>query len=130
MKQILTKDCINLNLTGKTKLEVIDELVDILDRAGKLNDKEEYKKEILAREAKSSTGLEEGIAIPHAKTSAVKVPSVAFGISREGVDYESLDGEKSQIFFMIAAPAGATDSHIELLSKLTTLLLEDDGFFC
>ena len=126
MKQILTKDCINLNLTGKTKLEVIDELVDILDRAGKLNDKEEYKKEILAREAKSSTGLEEGIAIPHAKTSAVKVPSVAFGISREGVDYESLDGEKSQIFFMIAAPAGATDSHIELLSKLTTLLLEDD----
>ena len=123
---MLTEDCINLNLTGKTKAEVIDEMVEILFAAGKLNDKEEYKKEILKRESQSSTGLEEGIAIPHAKTSAVKIPSIAFGLSKEGVDYESLDGEPSKLFFMIAAPANASDTHIEVLSKLTTMLLDDD----
>ena len=126
LNKMLTEDCINLNLTGKTKAEVIDEMVEILFAAGKLNDKEEYKKEILKRESQSSTGLEEGIAIPHAKTSAVKIPSIAFGLSKEGVDYESLDGEPSKLFFMIAAPANASDTHIEVLSKLTTMLLDDD----
>ena len=126
LEQMLTKDCICLELKGKTKAEVIDEMVDILYSAGKLNDKEEYKKAILKREAESSTGLEEGIAVPHAKTSAVKIPSIAFGLSKEGVDYNSLDGEPSKIFFMIAAPANAADTHIEVLSKLTTMLLEDE----
>ena len=101
-------------------------MVEILYQGGKLNDKEEYKKAILAREAQSSTGLEEGIAIPHAKTSAVKIPSIAFGLSKNGVDYESLDGEPSKLFFMIAAPANASDTHIEILSKLTTMLLDDE----
>ena len=126
LNKMLTENCINLNLTGKTKAEIIDEMVEILYSAGKLNDKEEYKKEILKREAQSSTGLEEGIAIPHAKTSAVKIPSIAFGLSKEGVNYESLDGEPSKLFFMIAAPANASDTHIEVLSKLTTMLLDDD----
>ena len=126
LSKMLTEDCINLHLTGKTKSEIIDEMVEMLYSAGKLNDKEEYKKEILKREAQSSTGLEEGIAIPHAKTAAVKVPSIAFGISKEGVDYESLDGEPSKLFFMIAAPANASDTHIEVLSKLTTMLLDDN----
>ena len=93
---------------------------------GKLNDKEEYKKAILAREAQSSTGLEEGIAIPHAKTSAVKIPSIAFGLSKNGVDYESLDGEPSKLFFILSAPANASDTNIEILSKLTTMLLDDE----
>lgn len=126
LEEMLTRECINLNLKAKTKEEVIDEIINMLDKAGRLNDKEEYKKEILKRESQSSTGLEEGIAIPHAKTKAVKVPSIAFGRSLKGVDYESLDGESSKLFFMIAAPANATDSHIEVLSKLTTLLLDDD----
>ena len=126
INNMLSENCINLNLKGTTKSEIIDELVEILYAAGKLNDKEEYKKEILKREAQSSTGLEEGIAIPHAKTSAVKVPSIAFGLSKTGVDYESLDGEPSKLFFMIAAPANASDTHIEVLSKLTTTLLDDD----
>lgn len=126
INNMLSENCINLNLKGTTKSEIIDELVEILYAAGKLNDKEEYKKEILKREAQSSTGLEEGIAIPHAKTSAVKVPSIAFGLSKAGVDYESLDGEPSKLFFMIAAPANASDTHIEVLSKLTTTLLDDD----
>ena len=123
---LLTLECINLNLKGQTKQEIIDEMVEILYQGGKLNDKEEYKKAILAREAQSSTGLEEGIAIPHAKTSAVKIPSIAFGLSKNGVDYESLDGEPSKLFFMIAAPANTSDTHIEILSKLTTMLLDDE----
>ena len=123
---LFSENCINLNLKGSTKSEIIDELVEMLNVAGKLNDKEEYKKQILKRESQSSTGLEEGIAIPHAKTAAVKIPSIAFGISKNGVDYESLDGEPSKLFFMIAAPANASDTHIEILSKLTTMLLDDE----
>ncbi|WP_300342665.1 fructose-specific PTS transporter subunit EIIC [Fusobacterium sp.] len=126
LKDMLIKNCMNLNLKGKTKEEVIDEMIGMLMDNGRLNDREEYKKEILKRESQSSTGLEEGIAIPHAKTKAVKIPSIAFGRSLEGVDYDSLDGEPSKLFFMIAAPADATDSHIEVLSKLTTLLLDDN----
>ena len=126
LKDMLIKNCMNLNLKGKTKEEVIDEMIGMLMDNGRLNDREEYKKEILKRESQSSTGLEEGIAIPHAKTKAVKIPSIAFGRSLEGVDYDSLDGESSKLFFMIAAPADATDSHIEVLSKLTTLLLDDN----
>ncbi|CRF33913.1 PTS system fructose-specific EIIABC component [Brachyspira suanatina] len=126
LKDVITLDCINIDLKGTTKSEIIDEMVDILYNNGKLNDREEYKQEILKREAQSSTGMEEGIAIPHGKTKAVKIPTVAIGISKKGVDYESLDGEPSHLFFMIAAPENSNDSHIELLSKITTLLLEDD----
>ena len=126
LKDVITLDCINIDLKGQTKSEIIDEMVDILYNNGKLNDREEYKKEILKREAQSSTGMEEGIAIPHGKTKAVKIPTAAIGISKKGVDYESLDGEPSHLFFMIAAPENSNDSHIELLSKITTLLLEDD----
>ena len=126
LKDVITLDCINIDLKGQTKSEIIDEMIDILYNNGKLNDREEYKKEILKREAQSSTGMEEGIAIPHGKTNAVKIPTVAIGISKKGVDYESLDGEPSHLFFMIAAPENSNDSHIELLSKITTMLLEDD----
>lgn len=126
LKDILTLDCVNIDLKGTTKSEIIDEMIDILNDAGKLNDREEYKKEILKRESQGSTGMEEGIAIPHAKTNAVKTSTVAIGISKKGVDYESLDGEPSRLFFMIAASDTSADSHIEILSKLTTLLLEDE----
>ena len=124
--EMLTKETIELNLTAGTKAEVIDKMVDILFNAGKINNKEVFKEGILKRESQSSTGLEEGIAIPHAKNSAVLVPSIAFGRVKAGVDYESLDGEPSTLIFMIAAPENATDSHIDTLAKLTNLLLEDD----
>lgn len=126
LKSMITKECISLNLTAKSKNDVIDELVNMLFKNGKLNDPKEYKAQILKREEESSTGLEEGIAIPHAKTAAVKVPTVAIGISKDGIDFNSLDGEPSKLFFMIAAPANAKDSHIEVLSQLSTSLLEDD----
>ncbi len=123
---LLSLETINLDLKAKKKEEAIDELVNVLDKAGKLANREEFKKAIIARENISSTALEEGIAIPHAKTSAVKEAALAFGLSKEGIDYESLDEEPSTIFFMIAAPEKSTDAHIETLSKLTTLLLDDD----
>ncbi len=99
---LLTRDTIQLDLQASSKAAVIDELVNVLDRAGKLNDRSAYKEAILAREAQSTTGLGEGIAIPHAKTAAVKTPAIAFGRSA-GVDYEALDGQPSRLFFMIAA---------------------------
>ncbi len=123
---LLSLKTIKLDLKANTKADVIDELVDVLDGAGKLSDKAEFKEGILARESISSTALEEGIAIPHAKTAAVKEPALAFGLSREGVDYDALDEEPSTLFFMIAAPEKSNDAHIETLSTLTTMLLDDD----
>ena len=103
----LKRDTIILNLTSTTKTEVIDELVNKLDNAGRLNNKTEYKNAILAREADFSTEIGDGIAIPHAKTAAVKTPALALGISKKGIDYDSLDGNPAYIFFMIAASEGA-----------------------
>lgn len=126
LKEMLSKELINLNLSATTKEEAINELVDLLFYAGKISDKETFKKGILDREAHSSTGLEEGIAIPHAKNSAVISPAIAFGRIKNGIDYKSLDGEPTTLIFMIAAPENATDSHIETLSKLTTTLLDEE----
>lgn len=124
--ELLSKDTIILNLKSKTKLEVIDELIDKLDTAGKLNDREEYKKAILKREEEFSTGVGDGVAIPHAKTSAVKLPSLAFGYSKEGIDYGSLDGKPAHIFFMIAGGENANNEHLETLSRLSVMLMNED----
>lgn len=123
---LLDKKSIELNLTSKNKESVIDELVNLVDLSGKLNDKNEYKKEILEREAKSTTGIGDGIAIPHAKTKAVKNACLAAGVSKYGIDYDSLDGNPSNLFFMIAAPEGANDTHLEVLSRLSTMLIDDN----
>jgi PTS system fructose-specific IIC component len=121
---LLKEETIVLHLKAKTKEEVIEELADVLDRAGKLSDKQAFKQAIFAREAQSTTGIGEGIAIPHAKTKAVRVPAVAFGRSQAGVDYKALDGKPSHLFFMIAAPEGANNTHLEALSRLSTLLMD------
>ncbi|MEY8000236.1 fructose-specific PTS transporter subunit EIIC [Clostridium sp. Mt-5] len=125
--ELLEKNTIKLKLESDTKSEVINELVNILDSAGKLNDREEYKKQILKRESEFSTGIGEGIAIPHAKTSAVKIPSLAFGIKKEGLDYESLDGTDAKLFFMIAATEGADNEHLDTLARLSSMLM-NEGF--
>lgn len=124
--ELLTKDTINLSLISEQKLGVIDELVTVLDSAGRLADMPEYKKAILAREEQSTTGIGEGIAIPHAKTKAVKQPAIAFGRSISGVDYQSLDGQPAHLFFMIAAPEGANNTHLEALSRLATILMKEE----
>ncbi|WP_114569818.1 PTS fructose transporter subunit IIABC [Exiguobacterium flavidum] len=122
---LLTRDTIKLDLASTSKAGVIDELVDVLHGAGKLNDRNAYREAILAREAQSTTGLGEGIAIPHAKTAAVKTPSIAFGRST-GIDYEALDGQPSKLFFMIAAGEKADNAHLETLSKLSVYLMDED----
>ncbi|MDN4073228.1 PTS fructose transporter subunit IIABC [Fictibacillus terranigra] len=122
--ELITKETIKLHLESKKKADVIDELVQKLDEAGKLNSKEDYKEAIMARESQSTTGIGEGIAIPHAKTAAVKTPAIEFGRSVDGLDYDSLDGQPSKLFFMIAASEGANNEHLETLSKLSTFLMD------
>ncbi|EPZ38833.1 MULTISPECIES: PTS fructose transporter subunit IIABC [Anoxybacillus] len=121
---LLTEDTIVLDLNARTKKEVIEELVDVLEKTGKLNNRQTFIEAIFAREAQSTTGIGEGIAIPHAKTKAVRTPAVVFGRSKEGIDYDSLDGKRSHLFFMIAAPEGANNTHLEALSRLSTLLMD------
>ena len=124
--ELLGKDTIKLNLKANSKMEVLDQLVDVLYDAGRLNDKELYKEEILKRESLSSTGIGEGIGIPHGKTSAVKKASLALGIFKDGVDFDSLDGAPVNIVFMIAAPEGANNEHLETLSRLSVLLMNPE----
>jgi PTS system fructose-specific IIC component len=122
--ELLKKDTIILQLKASSKQEAIDELVSKLAGAGRLHDQEQFKKAILAREAQSTTGIGEGIAIPHAKTAAVKTPAICFAKSDAGVNYESLDGQPAHLFFMIAASEGANNAHLETLSRLSTLLMD------
>ncbi|MDR7074574.1 PTS fructose transporter subunit IIABC [Fictibacillus barbaricus] len=122
--ELLTKETIILDLQAQAKETVIDELIDKLHSAGKLNNKEDYKKAILARESQSTTGIGEGIAIPHAKTNAVSEPAIAFGRSVQGIDYESLDGNHAHLFFMIAAYENANNDHLQTLSRLSSFLMD------
>ncbi|WP_409288422.1 fructose-specific PTS transporter subunit EIIC [Peribacillus sp. SCS-37] len=124
---LLKRDTVILDLASSSKLNVIEELASKLDEAGRLNDKEGFLSAITAREEQSTTGIGEGIAIPHAKTAAVRIPSICFGRSADGVDYESLDGQPVHLVFMIAASEGADNAHLETLSRLSTLLM-DEGF--
>ncbi|MCH4985275.1 fructose-specific PTS transporter subunit EIIC [Macrococcoides goetzii] len=123
---LLKESTIAMDLTATTKDGVIDELVETLYNAGVLNDKQAYKEAIHAREAQSTTGVGEGVAIPHAKTDAVAKPAIGFGKSIEGVDYESLDGQPATLFFMIAAPAGGAQTHLDALAKLSGILMNEE----
>ncbi|MEI4832128.1 fructose-specific PTS transporter subunit EIIC [Bacillus sp. FJAT-53711] len=122
--ELLKKDTILLQLQASSKQETIDEMVSKLAQAGRLYDEIQFKEAILTREAQSTTGIGEGIAIPHAKTAAVKTPAICFAKSNSGIDYESLDGQPAHLFFMIAASEGANDAHLETLSRLSTLLMD------
>ncbi|WP_028391423.1 PTS fructose transporter subunit IIABC [Bacillus cihuensis] len=121
---LLKKETVIIDLKATTKLDAVDELIEKLSSAERLNDKVAYKKAIIAREEQSTTGIGEGIAIPHAKTAAVKTPSIAFARSSQGVDYESLDGMPAHLLFMIAASEGANNAHLETLSRLSSLLMD------
>ncbi|HDX9614030.1 TPA: PTS sugar transporter subunit IIA [Bacillus toyonensis] len=125
--ELLKRDTVIMNLTASNKEAVLDELVEKLNGANRLNSKTEFKEAILKRESQSTTGIGEGIAIPHAKTKAVKQPAICFGRSVSGINYESLDGQPAHLFFMIAASEGANNTHLETLSRLSTLLM-DEGF--
>ncbi|MEH7403534.1 MULTISPECIES: PTS fructose transporter subunit IIABC [Bacillaceae] len=124
--ELLKIDTVLIDLNSSSKMSVIDELIQVLDQAGKLNDQQQFKEAILTRESQSTTGIGEGIAIPHAKTAAVKTPAIAFGRSKDGIDYESLDGQPAHLFFMIAASEGANNAHLETLSRLSSLLMDEE----
>lgn len=126
IKDLLKKDLMIMDLKANTKMEAIDEMIARLKEKNIVSDADVFKDLILKREERSSTGLGEGIAMPHAKTSVVNSPSVLFARSNKGVDYDALDGEPVHIFFMIAASEGAHDLHIETLAKLSKMLLNDD----
>src|SRR5699024_11003400 len=113
-------------LSGTTRDEVLDELIDKLDEAGALNSKSAYKTAILQREAEGTTGLGMEIAIPHGKSDAVKQPTVAFGIQRQGVDWQSLDGSLAKLIFIIAVPEeSAGDDHLKILQMLSRKLMDE-----
>lgn len=118
---LIEEKVIKIPLTGKTKNEVIRELIDVLAGAGKITDKEKVYSVILERESKGSTGLEEGIAVPHAKTTAVTDLTLAIGISPQGIDFDALDKKPSQLFFLMLAPPDQSGPHLEALAEIARM---------
>ena len=127
IQDLLRKDVMLLDLQATEKTAAIEEMIHSLVDHGYVTDFETFKEGILAREALTSTGLGDGIAMPHSKNSAVKEATVLFAKSNKGVDYESLDGQPTDLFFMIAAPEGANDTHLAALAELSQYLMKD-GF--
>ena len=127
IQDLLRKDVMLLDLQATEKTAVIEEMIHSLVDHGYVTDFETFKEGILAREALTSTGLGDGIAMPHSKNVAVKEATVLFAKSNKGVDYESLDGQPTDLFFMIAAPEGANDTHLAALAELSQYLMKD-GF--
>ena len=127
IQDLLNKKVMLLDLQATTKEAAIDEMINSLVDNGVVTDFDVFKAGIMAREAQTSTGLGDGIAMPHSKNAAVKEATVIFAKSNKGVDYESLDGQPTDLFFMIAAPEGANDTHLAALAELSKYLMQD-GF--
>ena len=123
---LLAKESIDLQAKVGSKAEALEHLVTLMAKSGKLADEAEYKLCVLAREEEGSTGIGEGIAIPHAKTNAVKAPGLAAMIVSEGVDFASLDDQPAKLFFLIAAPDTEDNVHLDVLSRLSTLLMDEE----
>ncbi|WP_339216550.1 fructose-specific PTS transporter subunit EIIC [Ornithinibacillus sp. FSL M8-0202] len=123
---LLRKDIMILDLQATEKESAIDEMIASLNNSGVLTDVAEFKDAILKREAQTSTGLGDGIAMPHAKNKAVTEPTVLFAKSKKGVDYESLDGQPAYLFFMIAVPEGGNNTHLETLAALSRKLIDKE----
>ncbi|MGV3322374.1 PTS fructose transporter subunit IIABC [Streptococcus hyovaginalis] len=127
IQDLLNKNVMILDLQARTKEAAIDEMINRLVEEGVVSDFATFKEGIMAREALTSTGLGDGIAMPHSKNTAVVEPTVLFAKSSSGVDYEALDGQPTYLFFMIAAPEGANDTHLAALAELSKYLMKD-GF--
>ncbi|KRL09980.1 MAG: fructose-specific PTS transporter subunit EIIC [Schleiferilactobacillus perolens] len=123
IQDLLIKDAMILDLKATTKEGAIDEMIDRYAKVGVITDKADYKAHILKREAESTTGIGDGIAMPHAKTDSVKRAAVLFAKSNQGVDFDALDKQPVHLFFMIAAPAGANNEHLQALAALSSLLI-------
>ena len=122
---LLSDSSINLHANPKSKLEAIDELVTLMSRTGNLKNVEEYKQRVWAREKEGTTGIGEGVAIPHAKTNVVLRPGLSAIVVQDGVDFDSLDGTPAMLLFLIAAPDTNENVHLDVLARLSVLLMND-----
>ncbi len=121
LKQIITRDTIAVGIAGKTKEEIIDKLLDILFKAGKIDDKKAAMDAVMERERKMSTGMKQGIAIPHGKSAIVKDLVACIGISKAPVEFDSLDHEPCRIFIMTLSPPDKTGPHLQFLAEVSLL---------
>lgn len=128
MKIIDLLDDRSILLDGRVadKKAALDQMVELMDASGKLRDKETYRQGVYAREQEGSTGIGEGIAIPHCKSDAVIKPGLAAMVVKDGVEFESLDGQPAHLFFLIAAPNTENNVHLDVLSRLSVLLMDED----
>lgn len=122
---LLDKRSISLNGAPKSKEEALDQVVALMAKSGKINDEEAYRKQVYAREEESTTGIGEGIAIPHGKCDAVDRPGLAAMVVKDGVDFDALDGEPVTLIFLIAAPNTKDNVHLDVLSKLSVLMMDE-----
>jgi fructose-specific phosphotransferase system IIA component len=118
----LSVDSIKLSMESKNKKDAIKELVEVLFKSGKVKDKKKMIQTLMEREELGSTGIGQGIAIPHGKSDTVSDLAAAFGVSTEGVSFDSLDGEPVNIFFLLVAPEGAAGAHLKALARISSLL--------
>ena len=123
---LINPKSIQLQGTATSKAEAIDALIALMEKAGNISDVAQYKQCVLAREEEGTTGIGEGVAIPHAKTNAVTKPGLSAMVVPEGVDFASLDGEKAYLLFLIAAPDTEENIHLDVLGRLSVLLMDDD----
>ena len=123
---LLDKRSISLDAAPASKSEALDLAVELMAKSGKLSDVEAYRRQVYAREEESTTGIGEGIAIPHGKCDAVKKPGLAAMVIRDGVDFDSLDGEPVTLLFLIAAPNTKDNVHLDVLSKLSVLMMDEE----
>ncbi len=123
---LIDKRSISLTAAPSNKEEALNLAIDLMERSGNITNKEEYKKQVFLREEESTTGIGEGVAIPHGKCDAVKKPGLAAMVIKKGVDFDSLDGEPVELLFLIAAPNTKDNVHLDVLSKLSTLLMDED----
>lgn len=126
IRDLLAPESIDLNGSAAGKKEVLDQMVALMAKSGKINDVEAYRKGVYAREEESTTGIGEGIAIPHCKSDAVSKPGLAAMVLKDGVDFDALDGEKVHLIFLIAAPNTEDNVHLDVLSKLSVLLMDEN----
>jgi fructose-specific phosphotransferase system IIA component len=122
LSSLLKDDSIELNLEGKNKSQILSELVDILAKSGKFRNKKALADALLEREKLGSTAIGNGVALPHAKIGGIKQTVLAFGRSLEGVDFNSLDGEKTHLFFMLISPKDDIGAHLKILAKISHLI--------
>ena len=123
---LLSEEAIQINGMANSKNEVIDKMVDLMTKNGNINDKEKYKQAVLKREEEGTTGIGEGIAIPHGKSDAVSKPGLSAMVVPNGVEFNSLDGQPAKLLFLIAAPNTKDNVHLDVLSRLSTLLMDTE----